>query len=458
MKLIKSLFFILVISNFIYSDVEILWKYNLKAPSFGSAALGDIDKDGKLEIVFGTYFNDENIYALNSEDGSLLWKYNTESCNDASPVIFDVDKDGNMEVIVSASATSIVYCFDGATGNIKWTASTGYGFCIDSPAAIADIDSDGKYEVILGTFWGYVYAFNGEDGSKLWSTRLDPNSCIQSEPIILDVNGDGNLDVIVTQFLGPNRIYALNGKDGSILWEAKEPKGDMYHNGSFADIDRDGNIEIVIGCYDGYVYCLNSRDGSLKWKKYLGGYIAAPTSIADFDKDGFEEIFVPASDIAYLLTNRGEIIWQYQVGGDMFRGGAISDIDCDGWLDIIFGSNDGKLHCLRGKDGNFIFEFDAKGDWAGENSPVIADFNSDGKLDIFFVAGKAFQNQKRNYGYAYALTFSQSFGPGWYMFKNDPFHSGFFPQLEGIDYKCISNQQENFEKLFEVLKKNFNSN
>lgn len=438
----KKLFIFLFFSVYTFSDLEILWKYDLKAPSFGSSALGDIDKDGKLEIVFGTYFNDENIYALNTEDGSLLWKYNTKSCNDASPVIFDVDKDGDLEVIISASATSIVYCFDGKTGAIKWTASTGYGFCIDSPAAIADIDSDEKWEVILGTFWGYVYAFNGEDGNKLWSIRLDPNSCIQSEPLILDANGDGNLDVVVTQFLGLHRIYALNGKDGSILWESAEAKSDMYHNGSFADIDKDGNIDIVIGCYDGYVYCLNSKNGTLKWKKNLGKYIAAPTSIADFNKDGLIEIFVPAYDNAYLLSSKGEIIWSYQVGGSMFRGGAISDIDCDGWLDIIFGSNDGKLYCLRGKDASLIFEFDINGDWAGENSPVVADFNEDGKLDIFFVAGKAFQSQNKNYGIAYAITFSRSFGPGWYMFRNDPYHSGFFPNLLDISYKCL-----NLEKL-----------
>ena len=37
---------------------EILWWYDLDAPSFGSAAVGDIDGDSKPEIVFGTYFNE----------------------------------------------------------------------------------------------------------------------------------------------------------------------------------------------------------------------------------------------------------------------------------------------------------------------------------------------------------------------------------------------------------------
>ncbi|HVQ01862.1 MAG TPA: PQQ-binding-like beta-propeller repeat protein, partial [Candidatus Thermoplasmatota archaeon] len=76
------------------SSPSILWHHDLLAPSFGSAAVGDIDGDGKQEIVFGTYFHDEHIYALNAEDGSILWTYDTGGCNDASVAIADVDQDG----------------------------------------------------------------------------------------------------------------------------------------------------------------------------------------------------------------------------------------------------------------------------------------------------------------------------------------------------------------------------
>ena len=48
----------------ISDDPGILWWYDLDAPSFGSAATADIDEDGYLEIVFGTYFNDEHILSL----------------------------------------------------------------------------------------------------------------------------------------------------------------------------------------------------------------------------------------------------------------------------------------------------------------------------------------------------------------------------------------------------------
>jgi hypothetical protein len=62
---------------------EIMWWFDLDAPSFGSAAVADIDNDGRVEIAFGTYFNDETIHVLNGENGRELWFYDTGGCNDS---------------------------------------------------------------------------------------------------------------------------------------------------------------------------------------------------------------------------------------------------------------------------------------------------------------------------------------------------------------------------------------
>jgi len=224
---------------------EILWWYDLDAPSFGSAAVDDIDKDGKLEIVFGTYFNDEHVYALNADSGTLLWKYNTGGCNDASPAIADVDLDDTLEVVMPASSPCRVYCFNGVTGQVEWSTPTASN-CLDSPPAIADVDNDKKPEVIFGAWYGYVYCLNGEDGSVCWQINLGTNSYIQSGPNVLDLDGDEQLDVIVAQWAGDCRVYALKGDSGSVLWYSDEPNDYMYHGGSFADIDEDGKPEIAI--------------------------------------------------------------------------------------------------------------------------------------------------------------------------------------------------------------------
>jgi len=432
---------------------EILWWYDLDAPSFGSAAVDDIDRDGSLEIVFGTYFNDEHIYALNAESGSLLWKYNTGGCNDASPAIADVDLDGELEVIVPASSPYKVYCFNGSTGQVKWSKSTGYPNCIDSPPAVADVDNDDKPEIILGTFYGYVFCFNGEDGSICWQKNFGTNSYIQSEPNVLDLDGNGQLDVVVAQYSGDCWIYALRGDDGSTLWFSDQPQDSMYHGGSFADIDEDGKPEIAIGCYDSHVYVVNGEDGSPLWNYSASYYTAAPTSIADLNNDGHLEIVFTSYNKLGILSNTGGLLWSYSTGGSIFRGASIADVDGDDVLDIAFGASDGILRVLKGDDGQVIWTYKLQAHYGKtyeiDHAPVIADFNNDGKLDIFIVGGYGTSSPStNNHGRAYVLSAGEGTGPGWPMFRHDLSHSACFinnkppsaPLVSGYDEGIVGEE------------------
>jgi outer membrane protein assembly factor BamB len=410
---------------------EILWWYDLNAPCFGSAATDDFDNDNNLELVFGTYFNDEQVYALNANNGSLLWNYDTGGCNDASPVISDVDLDGELEVIIPASSPYEVYCFDGSTGQVEWSTSTGYPNCIDSPPAIADVDNDDKPEVILGAWYGNVFCLNGEDGSICWQIILGSDSYFQAGPNILDLDNDGQLDVVIAQYAGDCRIYALKGNNGSVLWYSDLPQDYMYHGGSFADIDEDGFPEIVIGCYDNYVYVLNGEDGSILWDYNAPYYIASPTSIADLNNDDHLEIVFTSYNYLGVLSYTGELLWSYTAGGSMFRGASIADIDGNGILDVVFGADDGILRVLQGDNGQVVWTLDLEAHYQNvfqiDNAPVIDDFNNDGKLDIFIIGGYGTSDPPdNNHGRGYAIAAGNGTGEGWPMFRHDVYHSACF--------------------------------
>jgi len=411
--------------------LDILWWYDLDAPSFGSAATEDIDDDGLLEIVFGTYFNDEHIYALNAEDGSLLWKYNTNGCNDASPVIYDVDGDDELEVIVPSSSPYTVYCFNGKNGTVEWSTSTGYPNCIDSPPAIADVDNDEKPEIILGTFYGYVFCLNGEDGSIGWQINLGTDSYIQSGPNILDVNNDGQLDIVVVQYAGDCRLYTLYGNNGSTLWYSDIPNDYMYHGASFADIDEDGKPEIVIGCYDNNIYVFNAEDGSLHWDYLTPNAVASPTSIADLNNDEHLEIVFTSYNYLGVLSHTGDLLWSITTGGSIFRGAAITDTDNDGILDVIFGSDDGILRIAQGNNGSLIESIDLEAHYGNtyqiDHAPILADFNDDTYVDICIIGGYGTSSQpENNHGRVYVVEGGSGTGPGWPMFRHDIHHSACF--------------------------------
>jgi outer membrane protein assembly factor BamB len=410
---------------------QILWWYDLNAPCFGSAATDDFDNDGNLELVFGTYFNDEHVYALNADNGTLLWNFDTGGCNDASPVIADVDLDGDLEVIIPASSPYKVYCFNGTTGNVEWSTSTGYPNCIDSPPAVADVDNDNKPEVILGAWYGYVFCLNGEDGSICWQINLGSDSYLQAGPNILDLDDDDQLDIVIAQYAGDCRIYALKGDDGSILWYSDLPQDYMYHGGSFADIDEDGFPEIAIGSYDEYIYVLNGEDGSLAWDYHAPYYVASPTSIADLNNDNHLEIIFTSYNYLGVLSHTGSLLWSYTTSGSMFRGASIADIDGNGILDVVFGADDGILRVLQGNNGQEIWTLDLEAHYGQtyqiDNAPVIDDFNNDGNLDIFIIGGYGTSDPEiYNHGRGYAIAAGNGTGNGWPMFRHDPYHSACF--------------------------------
>src|SRR5262245_19740996 len=85
---------------------ELLWKVDLGSASYGGGAIGDLAGDGTKVIVFGTYFNDEHLYAVRAKDGKVLWKYKSEGGPlDASVALVDLDGDGKLEVLSADSST-----------------------------------------------------------------------------------------------------------------------------------------------------------------------------------------------------------------------------------------------------------------------------------------------------------------------------------------------------------------
>ncbi|MCX6251106.1 MAG: FG-GAP-like repeat-containing protein [Bacteroidetes bacterium] len=433
---------------------HILWHYDLAAPSFGQAAMADIDNDGKLEIVFSTYMGDGTVYALNAEDGSLLWKYYTGSCNDAAPIIYDVDGDGNKEVIVASSCLIYTYCFNGATGEVKWKSLTGG---TDSPPAIGDLDNDGKPEILHGEFNGKVICFNGEDGSKKWEKVVEANTPIQTSPAILDVDGNGQLDFVVATWGGyyPNyysNIFAFRGDTRVKIWESYTLSDDIYHGCSFGDIDSDGKPELVFGCYNDTVYALNAEDGSMKWKFDMGPYcyVGAPTVMADVNLDHKFEILASGWYEMKAISDTGTEVWNYDIPnyGSCFRGPAVSDINYDGALELVFGTSEGSVIALYGYDGSEIWQLDLAADYGNtfdiNHAPVIGDFDGDGKLDGFVVGGVAnYPDTLTGYGRAYAFTLGDGTGPDWTMFQHDTARSSCVPLdwYEGIP-KHISSVED----------------
>ena len=412
------------------SEVKVAWSVQLDSPSFGGAAVADIDDDGRLEVAFGTYFGDNSVRVLNGENGSEYWRFDAkDACLDASLRFADIDKDNSLELVVPISNLGWIMTFDAKTGNEKWRYTTSPIECTDTPPAIVDLDQDGSLEVVYGTFAGNLHVVkpNGDVKSRLNATT----HFVQTGPLAVDVNGGRHLDLICGTFKGDNSLYAIDGATGNRLWKFQVPGKHMgmYHGPSMGDLDGDGQVELVFGTYDGKVYCLDAKSGKKRWEvDTKDSYIMSPTVIADLNQDGRSEVIVSAEHTTVLDAD-GKMLWSRPCaspGDSATRGASIADLNGDGRLDVASLSGGGKFFVFDGQSGQEISQFDARDHvkhtiHSSSHGVTIADFTGDGKLDVFFVVGTTHPEKS---GTAICLSGFEGTGKGWYMLRHDARNTG----------------------------------
>jgi hypothetical protein len=149
---------------------KLIWMQPIGSKCYCAVTVADINGDGYDEVLAGTKYG--NIIAY-SHTGEKLWMQTVGGSGIfSSPAVGDVDGDGRLEIVTSvrgaATDGNSIYVLD-TQGNILGAyPQAGEA---DSSAIIADVDHDGLLEVIsrsANAVWCYRFGNPTKAGKVLW--------------------------------------------------------------------------------------------------------------------------------------------------------------------------------------------------------------------------------------------------------------------------------------------------
>jgi hypothetical protein len=317
--------------NFIFPD-RYFFSTNKSSAPF-SLAVGDIDGDGRPDMVTANENKTISVFLNNSVVGSGVISFATRSDFPATAApsciaIGDLDGDGKPDLAVSVTATinskSVghisIYRNIGSVGNANFSTS------IDVPAgsipiyvSIVDINADGKPDVIATNR-------DGSDPSLLILANASTSGAINFPTLskvavpgianglaVGDIDGDGKQDLLTSSYYiatgNAINVYRNNGTGNAVSFETNSMVVSGFPNDlTVGDLNGDGKLDIA------YADGSGSGNGSGTQNGLRYNYILQNTSTG---------LRISFTNKIALLSNESPV------------GVSINDMDGDGKSDII---------------------------------------------------------------------------------------------------------------------------
>lgn len=302
-----------------------------------------------------------------------------------------------------------VYCID-PTGESRWATHVGAPV-VGAPLAI-DLNRDGVTDVAVPTRAGHVVALSGRQGQTVWVAEIGASRPAGTPAVgaTLLLTGSANADgrsIVATLIDGT--VAGVAARSGEVVWRDTLRTGtlsggvslgrdddhdvpawfcdraaqvwSLIADGVSADLVRVGGLgrarpELVVaalctldsrsavptlivcptGSYAedrGAVAALRLDD--VHWRSPVGGAVWATPAVADLNGNGRSEIAVasivptavpPAAGRLTILSDRGHIVKLVDVPAAIECTPVVADVNGDGDLDILIADQAGVLHCL----------------------------------------------------------------------------------------------------------------
>lgn len=343
-------------------------------------AIGDIDCDGKPDIVVTNFGSDfVSVFRNNSTTGSITSgsfepKVDfTVGGNSPFITLGDIDGDGKTDMVVACRTGNVVSVFRNSStpGSISaasfepkvdFTAGDGPD-CV----AIGDIDSDGKPDLAVSNYNSNTVSVfrntstSGTISSGSFAPKVDLATGLQPYFVEMgDIDKDGKPDLVISNYNSFSlSLYRNKSTSGSITSGSFDPRVDLITGSrpyglAIGDIDGDNKPDISVANTDNAVVSVFKNQNipglisSYSFSPKVD-FATGPTpvfvTLSDINGDGKPDLVVEnngSGTISILKNNSlpgsigpGSLSARFDFAGGSSYGLAVGDMDCDGKQDIV---------------------------------------------------------------------------------------------------------------------------
>ena len=317
-----------------------------------SIALGDVDGDADLDILFGNSWYEGNRLYMNDGDGVFSSAYfPTYDDQTTSIALGDVDGDGDLDALTGHTMVH----------PNKIYTNNGEGLFSDCPdcilpiptftedVALVDVDGDEDLDAFMGIGTSTSYSHqdlflnNGTGKFRYASFLLPEESYFTAALAFGDVDGDGDLDVFMAgrevgiYSVGQNHLYLNTGSGRFIDATATHmpPDSKQSYDVALGDVDGDGDLDaFVVNYMENCLLYLNDGHGDFTDVVEVPDSTNSAQALAlgDVDGDGDLDAFVVGygqSRLFYNTTFECRDMDEDGYGDPANPGCPFPELDCD---------------------------------------------------------------------------------------------------------------------------------
>jgi len=292
------------------------WKYSTTPNTiigFDPPITADIDQDGWLDSLFlggmkyGT-IDTGIILRINSYTGEEIWRREKTRGSELNPLeLYDINDDGVPELFSSWGDSGHPYqkgmiCLNTVNGStiwLNWDAMPAWHHFV----IIADKTTNVPFIYFNGhnSTMNKMYATNGTI-AKTISSGLSCNGGLSAA----DMENDGNVEIILSLHSPPGIV--CYDTDLTKKWQANVDTNSSTQCGGLVDVTGDGVLDVVTlfqcneGAHDAGITVVNGATGQKidsMSNPHLGIDAHSQGSIVDYDNDGCYEITTGYAELGF---------------------------------------------------------------------------------------------------------------------------------------------------------------